>query len=94
MTVVYVGPHPIHGHGPRHAHPTPETRRRLGMLTIFKQGLDSLEHLQPVFNVIDITESQFISDLRQFHTLELVDLCHDKAAKISDQSFSNYLETV
>lgn len=53
--------------------------------------MDNLERLQPVFNAIDLTESQFISDLRQFHTLELVDLCHDKAAKISDQSFSNYL---
>lgn len=63
-----------------------------GIMAFFQAlRLDNLEHLQPVFNVIDITESQFISDLRQFHTLELVDLCHDKAAKISDQSFSNYL---
>ena len=31
------------------------------------------------------------ADLRQFDKLELVDLRYDKAARISDQSFSNYL---
>lgn len=63
-----------------------------GIMAFFQAlRLDNLERLQPVFNAIDLTEGQFISDLRQFHTLELVDLCHDKAAKISDQSFSNYL---
>lgn len=63
-----------------------------GIMAFFQAlRLDNLEHLQPIFNTIGLTESQFISDLRQFHTLELVDLCHDKAAKISDQSFSNYL---
>jgi DNA polymerase III delta prime subunit len=53
--------------------------------------LDNLERLKPIFDAINLTERQFISDLRQFHTQELLDLCHDKAAKISDQSFSNYL---
>lgn len=63
-----------------------------GIMAFFQVlRLDKLEHLQPVFTAINLTESQFISDLKQFHTLELVDLCHDKAAKISDQSFSNYL---
>lgn len=63
-----------------------------GIMAFFQVlRLDNLEHLQPVFTAINLTQSQFISDLGQFHTLELVDLCHDKAAKISDQSFSNYL---
>lgn len=63
-----------------------------GIMAFFQAlRLDNLERLQPVFDAMNLTESQFISDLRQFHTLELVDLCHDKAAKISDQSFSNYL---
>ena len=53
--------------------------------------LDNLQTMQPVFDALNLTESWFISDLRQFHAMELVDLSHDKAAKISDQSFSNYL---
>ena len=63
-----------------------------GIIAFFQAlRLDRLERLQPVFVAMNLTESQFISDLRKFHTLELVDLCHDKAARISDQSFSNYL---
>lgn len=63
-----------------------------GIMAFFQAlRLDKLERLQPIFDAMNLTESHFISDLRQFHTLELVDLCHDKAAKISDQSFSNYL---
>lgn len=63
-----------------------------GIMAFFQAlRLDNLERLRPIFNAINLTESQFVSDLRQFHTFELVDLCHDKAAKISDQSFSNYL---
>lgn len=63
-----------------------------GIMAFFQVlHLDHLKGLQPVFVAMNLTESQFISDLRQFHTLELVDLCHDKAARISDQSFSNYL---
>lgn len=53
--------------------------------------LDALEALQPIFDALNLTKNQFIADLKQFHELELVDLCHDTAAKISDQSFGNYL---
>lgn len=63
-----------------------------GIMAFFQAlHLDHLERLQPVFIAIKITDNVFISDLKQLHNLELVDLCHDKAAKISDQSFSNYL---
>lgn len=53
--------------------------------------LEYLEKLVPVFTAAKMTKEQFIEDIRQLHTLELVDLCNDKAAKISDQSFSNFL---
>jgi len=63
-----------------------------GIMAFFQAlRLDNLERLQSVFAALNLTENQFISDLKQLHILELVDLCHDKAAKISDQSFSNYL---
>ena len=63
-----------------------------GIMAFFQSlHLDHLERLQSIFSSMDLTESQFVSDIRQFHTLELVNLCHDKAARISDQSFSNYL---
>ena len=53
--------------------------------------LDNLNRLEPIFTATRITQDQFLDDLRHFHNMELVDLRHDKAAKISDQSFSNYL---
>lgn len=63
-----------------------------GIMAFFQAlRLDNLVRLQPIFDAIRVTESQFISDLKQFHALELVDLRHDTAVKISDQSFSNYL---
>ncbi len=53
--------------------------------------LDALEKLCPIFETVDLSEDQFVDDIRQLHALELVDLRYDKAARISDQSFSNYL---
>ena len=53
--------------------------------------LDYLERLNPIFEVIGITSDTFKSDLKLLHEAEIVDLCNDKAAKISDQSFSNFL---
>ncbi len=53
--------------------------------------LDYLEKLQPIFDNLKITSDDFKSDLSFLHEAELVDLCNDKAAKISDQSFSNFL---
>lgn len=64
----------------------------MGIMAFFQVlHLDHLDRLSSIFDAAGITRDQFIFDLRQFHDMELVDLCHDKAAKISDQSFSNYL---
>ena len=53
--------------------------------------LDFTEAIEPVFNNTGITKAQFERDLHFFHEAELVDLCNDKAARISDQSFRNFL---
>lgn len=53
--------------------------------------LDYLEKLNPIFDEVKITSDDFISDLKLLHEAEIVDLCNNKAAKISDQSFSNFL---
>lgn len=64
----------------------------MGIMAFFQVlHLDHLDRLSPIFAETGITIDHFISDLRNFHDMELVDLCHDRAAKISDQSFSNYL---
>ena len=64
----------------------------VGIMAFFQAvRLDHLEPLDSIFDTAKLTKDQFISDLKYLHELELVDLCHDKAAKISDQSFSNYL---
>ena len=63
-----------------------------GIMAFFEAlHLDNLDRLETIFVAARITEDQFFTDLRHFHDMELVDLCHDKAARISDQSFSNYL---
>lgn len=63
-----------------------------GIISFFQTlNLDHLQPLEPIFEATKITEERFISDLKELHDMELVDLCHDKAARISDQSFSNYL---
>ena len=53
--------------------------------------LDALDRLYPVFQLADLTKEQFIADVHQLSQLELVDLCHNTAARMADQSFSNYL---
>lgn len=53
--------------------------------------LKHLERLAPIFEVAGISSSDFTSDLKLLHRAEIVDLCNDEAAKISDQSFSNFL---
>ena len=49
------------------------------------------EKLAPIFEVVGISSSDFTSDLKLLHRAEIVDLCNDEAARISDQSFSNFL---
>ena len=53
--------------------------------------LKHLEKLTPIFEVVGISGSDFTSDLKLLHRAEIVDLCNDEAARISDQSFSNFL---
>lgn len=53
--------------------------------------LKHLEKLAPIFEVVGISSSDFKSDLKLLHRAEIVDLCNDEAARISDQSFSNFL---
>ena len=53
--------------------------------------LKHLEKLAPIFEVAGISTSDFTSDLKMLHRAEIVDLCNDEAARISDQSFSNFL---
>lgn len=48
--------------------------------------LKHLEKLAPIFEVAGISSSDFTSDLRLLHRAEIVDLCNNAAARISDQS--------
>ncbi|HNX28749.1 MAG TPA: ATP-binding protein [Syntrophomonadaceae bacterium] len=54
-------------------------------------NLEHMETLMPVLDKLDISKRSFISCVYQLHELEIVDIYNDKAAKISDQSFGNYL---
>lgn len=63
-----------------------------GIMAFFQKiHLENMERFVPIFELAKLTETQFCEDLRNLHDKELVDLCQDKAARISDQSFSNYL---
>ena len=53
--------------------------------------LDTLERMQAVFQFSNLTREQFIADVHRLNQLELADLCHDTAVRMSDQCFSNYL---
>ncbi len=53
--------------------------------------LEKLDSLEPLFSAVKLTKNQFITDLKMLHGMELVDVCQNRAAKMSDQSFSNYL---
>ena len=61
------------------------------MAFLQKIHLEKMERLASIFALAGLTEEQFCDDLKKLHNKELVDLCQDKAARISDQSFSNYL---
>lgn len=63
-----------------------------GIMAFFQRvSLEKLEYYTSIFDSVGLTETQFIEDLKCLHGKELVDLCQNKAARISDQSFSNYL---
>lgn len=66
--------------------------RSAGLIAFFQAlRLDHLEHLDTAFGLMGITKDQFSNDMKYLHNMELVDMSHDIAVKISDQSFSNYL---
>jgi len=54
-------------------------------------NLEKLEYLTAVLKNVGISENLFKKYAHQLHELELVDIHNDKAVKISDQSFGNYL---
>lgn len=63
-----------------------------GIMAFFEGiHLEKLDILEPLFSAMKLTEDQFVTDLKILHEMELVDICQNKAAKMSDQSFSNYL---
>ena len=70
-----------------------ETGERSAGIIAFVQSmhLKSLALLEPIFKVAGIGTDDFKSDLKLFHEAEIVDLCNNEAARISDQSFSNFL---
>ena len=53
--------------------------------------IDSLDYLAPIFNLSHITEKEFRFFLEKLHKYELIDICQNKVAKISDQNFRDYL---
>jgi hypothetical protein len=47
--------------------------------------------MEQVYNVFDISKSQFWNIVKQLNILEIVDLYESEIAKISDQIISSYL---
>jgi hypothetical protein len=54
-------------------------------------NLEHLESLSSLLSSINITSGEFKEYAHTLHTNEIVDIYSDKAAKISDQCFGNYL---
>lgn len=63
-----------------------------GIMAFFEGiHLEKLDVLEPLLSAVKLTKDQFVTDLKMLHEMELVDICQNRAAKMSDQSFSNYL---
>lgn len=63
-----------------------------GIIAFFNTvHLERLERIQPIFDLAHMSKDDFISDLTFLHKAEIVDMCNNKAARISDESFSNFL---
>lgn len=63
-----------------------------GIIAFFTAiNIDNLNMLKPVLKLIGISTKTFVDYAYKLHELELVDIYCDKAVKISDQCFSNYL---
>lgn len=70
-----------------------ETEIKSAGIIAFLQSirLDNLERFSDLFEALSLSSDAFIEDIKQLHSLEVVDLCNDIAARISDQCFSNFL---
>lgn len=53
--------------------------------------LDKLEALEDLFSNNGMSAELFIAAMYKLHELEIVDIYHDKAVRISDQCFSNFI---
>lgn len=63
-----------------------------GILALVKAVmLDSLDYLDPVLNIGNLTREEFIDCIRQLSSMEVVEIQKDKVAAISDQCFANYM---
>lgn len=63
-----------------------------GVIALVKSiHLDHLESITPILDNKNISDNEFTECIYKLHTLEFVDICNDKAVRISDQCLSNYL---
>ena len=53
--------------------------------------MDLLDYLGSVFEASNISKDDFLECIYQLHSFEFVDICNDKAVKISEQCLSNYI---
>lgn len=63
-----------------------------GLIAFFQVlQLDNLKNMQPIFELAKLTTDEFLKNIQKLHEYELVDLYSNKASRISDQSFGNFL---
>jgi len=53
--------------------------------------LEQLDILNPIFESCKMSREDFIENIQTLHEKELMDICHDKVVKFSEQCLSNYL---
>ena len=53
--------------------------------------IDRLESLQPFLDCSKLSKEQFVNDLYELNSLEIVDIYRDKAVKFSEQCFANFI---
>ncbi|MDR1700495.1 MAG: ATP-binding protein, partial [Lachnoclostridium sp.] len=53
--------------------------------------LDHIDSLLPFLASNDMERDGFIEGVRKLHDMEIVDICHDKAVRFSEQCLSNFL---
>lgn len=53
--------------------------------------LEYIDSLMPILHEKGLCRDSFIENIRKLHELEIIDICHDKAVRFSEQCLSNYL---